>query len=332
MRRKTLFIILILIVLSADALAAKAPLSKYSDYLDHLAMHIGENTASATGNYIKIRQKPNGDKVVGHLEMADVFSIDDVSGKWIRITVIQSDDTSPDSWNGLSGWIDGNYIDCRCDEKAYKLYSSKGDEKSVSQAKKLYYNPELTENCSSYEELIDLYTDAAQNIKEYPSEYLVNFFVEPYTSFSGYMYFDVNRDGTDELLFLDKPNYEEAMIYAVYTMKNGKPHRVFDGWTRRRLYLLSDGTFFSCGSDGASYSSEYIYEIRNGNAVFLEGYASSDYITEQGEYGWGWFRVLDGSYPALGLTDQMILVNESEYYSWEYPERMSLKVSDWISF
>lgn len=328
--RAIIFIAMILFAINSTALSEKAPLSKYSDYLPHLVMHIGERSAIATGNYIKMRERPKGDKVVGHLEIADTFSIDDVFGKWVKITVLQSAKSSPDSWNGLTGWVDGNYIDCRCSEESFRECDREG--KKDSQAKEMDYDPALTESCSSYQELIDLYSDAYCNIGRYSSEYLGNFFVEPYTSFSGYVLFDVNRDGIEELLFMDKPGFEDNMIYAVYTMKNGKTHRVFDGWSRNRLYLLEDGTFLASGSSGAAYSSEFIYEIRNGKTNFLEGYASSDFVTKEGEYGWGWFKVLDGSYPALGITENMIPVSESEYESWEYPAQMNQDNMEWIAF
>ncbi len=88
-------------------------------HAEHLRLHIGSKNCKASGNYLKIRTEPDGKKVVGHLEMADTFTLDEISDHWARITVVRAAKTSPDSHNGLSGWVDADYIECPCSSDEY---------------------------------------------------------------------------------------------------------------------------------------------------------------------------------------------------------------------
>ncbi len=85
----------------------------------HLQMHIGSTSCLASGNYIKVRPEAGSSHVIGHLEKADVFRLDDVWAGWARITVIYHADTSPDSYVGLSGWVNADYVECQCSREEY---------------------------------------------------------------------------------------------------------------------------------------------------------------------------------------------------------------------
>lgn len=132
MRRTFLLIILVALVLSGEpALAAKArSISSDSDsfyHAEHLKKHIGEIGCRATGNYIKAHSKANGTHVIGHLEQADRFILLDARNGQVQIQVTYSDKTSPDSWKGMSGWVDSDYVDCACNSDSYfsnSTYSS----------------------------------------------------------------------------------------------------------------------------------------------------------------------------------------------------------------
>lgn len=118
------FILSILLLFSCkSALAAKArSISSDTDstyHSEHLRNHLGEIGCHATGNYIKTRSKANGNKVIGHLEQADEFILLDVKNGWVQIEVVHSDKTSPDSWKGMTGWVDSDYVDCACTSSAY---------------------------------------------------------------------------------------------------------------------------------------------------------------------------------------------------------------------
>ena len=101
----------------------------------------------------------------------------------------------------------------------------------------------------------------------------------------------MDQDGSDELIILSRDSLEssryqnfEDMLYAVYTMKNGKPIRVLDSWTRSRNYLCADGGIYNEGSDGASYSTWCIRDIKNGRIVVREGVQTTDRMDANGEY------------------------------------------------
>lgn len=86
---------------------------------EHLLLHVGSRNCKVSGNYIKVRDGAGTNDVLGHLEQSDVFTLDYMNGSWAHITVIFSAKTSPDSYAGLSGWVDCNYIECPCSYDEY---------------------------------------------------------------------------------------------------------------------------------------------------------------------------------------------------------------------
>ena len=247
----------------------------------HLENHLDTTDVYCTGNYVKVRNKINGKKVVGHLEQADQFQLLDIQKGWVKIKVTYSDKTSPDSHKGMTGWLNADYVDCYCDAGEY---AGEGEANGFVYA---------DENCRNYDEVIELYIRA---IKErWDSDKISEFGFEPCCFVSsmendGYLLKDLSGDGNDELIILPRSclEYRDAeergILYAVYTMKNGKPIRVLDSWTRRRNYLCTDGEIYSEGSDGAAYFTACIYDIRDGKAVVREGVRTTDRMDENGEY------------------------------------------------
>lgn len=247
----------------------------------HLENHLDTTDVYCTGNYVKVRNKINGKKVVGHLEQADQFQLLDIQKGWVKIKVTYSDKTSPDSHKGMTGWLNADYVDCYCDAGEY---AGEGEANGFVYA---------DENCRNYDEVIELYIRA---IKErWNSDKISEFGFEPYCFISslekdGYILKDLDQDGSDELIILSRGSLEssryqnEDMLYAVYTMKNGKPIRVLDSWTRSRNYLCADGGIYNEGSDGASYSTWCIRDIKNGRIVVREGVQTADKMDANGEY------------------------------------------------
>lgn len=247
----------------------------------HLENHLDTTDVYCTGNYVKVRNKINGKKVVGHLEQADQFQLLDIQKGWVKIKVTYSDKTSPDSHKGMTGWLNADYVDCYCDAGEY---AGEGEANGFVYA---------DENCRNYDEVIELYIRA---IKErWDSDKISEFGFEPCCFVSsmesdGYLLKDLNGDGNDELIILPRSclEYRDAeergILYAVYTMKDGKPIRVLYSWTRRRNYLCTDGEIYSEGSDGAAYFTACIYDIRDGKAVVREGVQTTDRMDENGEY------------------------------------------------
>lgn len=198
------------------------------------------------------------------------------------VKVTYSDKTSPDSHKGMTGWLNADYVDCYCDAGEY---AGEGEANGFVYA---------DENCRNYDEVIELYIRA---IKErWDSDKISEFGFEPYCFISslekdGYILKDLDQDGSDELIILSRDSLEssryqnfEDMLYAVYTMKNGKPIRVLDSWTRSRNYLCADGGIYNEGSDGAAYFTACIYDIKDGKAVVREGVQTTDRMDANGEY------------------------------------------------
>lgn len=95
-------------------------------HAEHLKRHIGEEDCICRGTYVKIRLSAGADaKVVGHLEQADRFLMMDVEGKYAQIQIVEASSSSPDSHNGLEGWVNSDYIQCACDEQAYYVTENK---------------------------------------------------------------------------------------------------------------------------------------------------------------------------------------------------------------
>ena len=285
MRRWMVLLTLALCLAGGTAAADKArDIASDADsqyHAAHLENHLDTTDVYCTGNYVKVRNKINGKKVVGHLEQADQFQLLDIQKGWVKIKVTYSDKTSPDSHKGMMGWLNADYVDCYCDAGEY---AGEGEANGFVYA---------DENCRNYDEVIELYIRA---IKErWDSDKISEFGFEPYCFISslekdGYILKDLDQDGSDELIILSRGSLEssryqnEDMLYAVYTMKDGKPIRVLDSWTRSRNYLCADGGIYNEGSDGASYSTWCIRDIKNGRIVVREGVQTADKMDANGEY------------------------------------------------
>lgn len=87
----------------------------------HLQRHCQDTTCRVTGNYIKVRTEAKSNaRVVGHLEQADEFVLLEVSGDFARICVLHAHKSSPDSRDGMEGWVTAAYVDCSCTEAEYR--------------------------------------------------------------------------------------------------------------------------------------------------------------------------------------------------------------------
>lgn len=206
------------------------------------------------------------------------------------VKVTYSDKTSPDSHEGMTGWLNADYVDCYCDADEYAGESGT-NEFAYADA-----------NCKNYDEVIELYIQAIQ--ERWDSDKISAFGFEP-VSFvgslenDGYFFKDINHDGKNELIILpmslNNGSLEDggAMIYAVYTMQNGKPVRVLESWTRSRNYLCADGGIYNEGSDGASYSTWCIRDIKNGRIVVREGVQTTDKTLENGDIEMAYLRMTE---------------------------------------
>lgn len=116
--------LLCLIMAAQTVLAAKArDIETDADstwHAQHLSAHLNAGDCRATGNYIKVHADGEWAKIIGHLEQADTFRLIEVRNGYALIQVTAAHATSPDSRDGMTGWVDADYIDCPCDAQAYR--------------------------------------------------------------------------------------------------------------------------------------------------------------------------------------------------------------------
>ena len=297
----------------------------------HLENHLDTTDVQCVVNNLRVRDQADGQEVLGHLEQADRFRILEIENGWVRIEVEKAASTSPESWVGLSGWVNADYVDCFCSTSQYNANTADSSDKSDTDV-----------DCQNYDEVIELY---ARAIKEHwDGEKIAELGFEPACFVEsleddGYMLKDLNQDGNDELIILAKgsltasrfENFED-MVYAVYTLQNNKPVRALESWTRSRNYLCADGGIYNEGSDGASYSTWCIRDIKNGRIVVREGVQTTDKTLENGDIEMAYLRMTeshklyDGEeiseaqadadvarYQSLLLTDDSDFVPFAEY-------------------
>lgn len=75
----------------------------------------------------------------------------------------------------------------------------------------------------------------------------------------GYTIRDINADGIAELIIGEisekiENSWFGSKIYAVYKLMDGKIYCLLEGTVRNSFELLSDGTFFNFGSEGAAHA------------------------------------------------------------------------------
>lgn len=278
-RKIGIFFFLVTLLFSSHALAAKArSIQNDGDSLYHashmMEQHYMSQDCRCVANYVKIRAEAGSNKVLGHLEQADRFTIMNIEGHWAQITIDYSDNTSPDSWAGLSGWVNCDYLDCWCSEKEYKGQEdiNRGDYP-----------------LGSYAEILDmLYTGL---IHKWDNSIFESYWIgnADLTSWDPdgvyYQISDINNDGISELMFMICSEDIDYEVQIMYTQKDEKPVLVLTGWNRNSYYLTDDGKIINIGSDGASDHEILKYELKNGKLRLLEGihyYGEQNYlVTEQ---------------------------------------------------
>lgn len=109
----------------------------------------------------------------------------------------------------------------------------------------------------------------------------------------GYTIADYSGDGIPELIIGSVFEGENSTyindIYALYTLVDGKPFYVFEGWARNRYCILEDDTIYNAGSNGAMYSIFGTYNLaKDGKSLVCKDYyftyEKNDDFTEIGFY------------------------------------------------
>ena len=78
----------------------------------------------------------------------------------------------------------------------------------------------------------------------------------------GYIYYDVNVDGIEELLIGEITDGAwRGIVYDIYTMVNREPKHVISGWARNRYYVCDDSFICNEYSSGAAESGLRVYNL-----------------------------------------------------------------------
>lgn len=326
MKRIAFLLASLIILMTGSAYAGKARFidseeeSKF--HRQHLLIHLGEEECHVTGNYIKARSEKDRKTVIGHVEQLDRFWLHEVDGQYALVEIVSSHETSPDSWVGMRGWINADYVDCFCNGAEYK----RGKRFTV------------TETWGGYQEILDFYYQAILN-QPSDMEIVKMGYFEPYffpnsLDDYGFVIVDINGDEIYELLifhrdYLYQTNGEVFLSY-VYSIKNDHPRRILESANRSRFYLRNDGLFYNEGSNGAAYGIHYVYELKEGYIEVREGVLSGDY-KKNGKEEHGWFLVTeraDMTYSEFPLISD----NEAASRIREYRQAVVFDLEGFISF
>ena len=127
----------------------------------------------------------------------------------------------------------------------------------------------------------------------------------------GFLYYDINDDGIDELIFnaVDSTN-KSLYTISIYTQYSNNAYGLCFGWSRNRYYCGSDGYIYSEGSSGASSSS---FEKLSINFDLYELYCINhlrlEYIDETSS---PWYYSDNGQ---LSILDITTAITQEEAYS-----------------
>ena len=87
---------------------------------------------------------------------------------------------------------------------------------------------------------------------------------------AGFAVTDLSGDGIPELLI---GSLGSGMVYAIFTISDGVPKLVLEGWYRNSYYILQDGSIFNQGSGGAAYHIFGLYNLsEDGTALTCRDY------------------------------------------------------------
>lgn len=310
----TVFALILLSCLRSNSLADKARMIVTAEesayHAQHICMHINTEDCHATGNYIKVRTDKDISTVVGHLEQADNFILLDVEDEWAKIEITYSAKTSPDSFVGMIGWVDSDYVDCNCTESQYL----NGQEVILH---------------TDYESVLDWFYTCI--LEEDSSQDAIKAGFEPFTfvgslTNDGYLCRDLDGNGIDELIILPKSclngstNPEYGQIIAIYTLENDHPVRLITGMTRSRHYLRKDGKIYHEGSNGAGYA---IYDLLTLHGAYFE----HEFILSDEEQ---WYYTTDRDYNFE--NDVPISFSQAQMYVENFSSQLENNTTGFISF
>ena len=186
-------------------------------------------------------------------------------------------------------------------------------------------------NEEKYKSVLDIYKDVimnldekinskdspyAEGIKEYEWESAIIgacTTLNPSTNVPGYAFYDLNKNGNDEMLLL----LDDYTVLAIFSFADAKPILLDNYWNRKKCTIDGDGTIQVYGSGGADNSSFSIYEIAKSDKelVLLE-----EYGTDGGDSDTGipyYYKKLNGSNTSITALEYAAALSQGIYSSGE---------------
>ncbi len=124
----------------------------------------------------------------------------------------------------------------------------------------------------------------------------------------GYILKDLNGDGTRELIWVSS---DYSVIFAVFTVRDGKPQLLDAFWSRYRCVVLDSGTLYTLGSGGADTFTYEKSEIDLSEETGLK--AIKQFGSENGNY----YETVDGDSVTIDKARFDELLSE---YPFEFGE------------
>ncbi|MBQ8249019.1 MAG: zinc ribbon domain-containing protein [Clostridia bacterium] len=194
-----------------------------------------------------------------------------------------------------------------------ELYGSDDDSSTESDASNIAeadWNVVYADKIDEYRQAMTMDADSFNEKYDYGSDNSsINAFITNYIRYSGsigYSFYDIDANGTSELIFADMTSDN---IIDIYTTHDGKTIKLFEDCyfgERSRVHVLNDGRILNEGSNSAASSScdMYILDGVIGEVVLTESY-----------YCDGW------NGPDPYMTEHTYM-DENEYYKM---------VADWLA-
>lgn len=165
---------------------------------------------------------------------------------------------------------------------------------------------DLDDDPAGYKNVLNIHADALNDFaegtfemedyvtgeyNELQSEYMTYGFLQNLDSaispaedyFYGYM--DLDGDGNDEFIIMQKMNDDEFIYHGIYSLDNdNEPYMILDTglWDRCRAFVYSDGTIEVYGSSGAADYTRTFYEFEDGELKLVDE-INSDEINSNDE-------------------------------------------------
>ena len=155
----------------------------------------------------------------------------------------------------------------------------------------------------------------------------------------GYTIEDLNGDGVEELVISstwvgteseDGWTVKSSDILALYTVKDGEPYFVFEGWGRNGYNMMGDGRIYNWGSNGAAYS---IFSVNHLSDDCTELIVDDYYFTyddpDGEEYDLKFYHNTTGEWGEEGMDEE---IDEDTYWELQQEYTSDLHEFEVITF